>query len=135
MQMKFRFGLLIAFAATAVLAQDPGAVRLAVWGQVAKPGQYELAGTPDVLELLSSAGGPLPGADLGRCTLFRELDGSRRAIDVPRLMERGEPLFLVSGDVMMVPESFWSKFQRNLPVVTTVATLVNLAVTITLLSR
>lgn len=135
MQRKFKSALLIAFAAAVLTAQEPGAVRAAVWGQVARPGSFELAGTPDLLELVSAAGGPLPGADLTRLTLYRELDGSRRTLNVERLMAQGEPQFLVSGDVVYVPESFWSGVQRNLPVITTVATLVNLAVTITLLAR
>ncbi|MEO0082734.1 MAG: SLBB domain-containing protein [candidate division WOR-3 bacterium] len=110
-------------------------VRTAVWGQVNNPGLYYLPGTPDVLELISSAGGPAPGADLSRVLLIRELDRSRTYLNLGRLTAQAEPVFLAPGDVVVVPESFWSRIQRNLPIISTVATVVNLAITITLVSR
>lgn len=126
--------ILAVTTAAATGLDNPGAVRASVWGAVNRPGQYRLTGTPDLLELLSSAGGPTADADLGRVLLIRELDGTRRRIDVNRLAG-SEPLFLASGDILVVPESFWRKLQRNLPLITTMATLVNLAVTVTLLTR
>ena len=124
-------------AVAGLLAAAPvesGGVRASAWGAVVHPGQYNLGGAPDVLELISAAGGPTADADLGRVLLIREIDGTRRRLDINRLAG-SEPLFLASGDVLIIPESFWRKVQRNLPLVTTLATLVNLAVTMTLLSR
>ncbi len=112
-----------------------GSVRAAAWGQVTKPGQYYLSGSPDVLELISNAGGPTANADLTRVLLIRERDGTRTRLNLMRLTAEGEPVFLVPGDVVIVPESFWCKVQRNLPVITTLATLVNVAVTIVLLAQ
>ncbi|HDR00050.1 MAG TPA: hypothetical protein ENN51_07200 [candidate division WOR-3 bacterium] len=123
-------------AAASVAGREPapGTVRASVWGAVTRPGQYRLAGAPDVLELMSAAGGPSADADLGRVLLIREVDGSRHRLDIGRFAD-AEPLFLVSGDVLIVPEHFWRKVQRSLPLVTTLVTLANLAVTITLLAR
>ena len=131
-------GALVTAAAQTGSAAGPAdypLVRAAVWGQVNKPGLYYLPGSPDLMELLSNAGGPSPGADLSRMLLIRERDGSRTRVNLNRITAKPEPLFLTPGDVVVVPESFWGKVQRNLPVIATVATVVNLVVTITLLTR
>jgi hypothetical protein len=125
------------------MAQSPGdmtqpqslAVRAAVWGQVARPGQYYLEGTPDLFELLSQAGGPTSGADLSGIVLLRERDRTRHRLNISRIAASGEPFFIASGDVVLVPESFWSRFNRNLPVISTLAVVANLAVTIMLVAR
>lgn len=111
------------------------AIRAAVWGQVAKPGQYFLRGSPDLFELLSEAGGPSAGADLTRIVLIRERDGTRKRLNVNRIAASGQPFFIVPGDVVIVPESFWSRFTRNLPVVSTLVVVANLVVTVTVLAR
>ena len=130
----FAAGTLVTAQSYGDHAAEPGAIRASVWGAVMRPGQYRLAGAPDVLELMSTAGGPSADADLGRVLLIREVDGSRHRLDIGRLAG-AEPLFLVSGDVLVVPERFWHRVQRSLPLVTTLVTLANLAVTITLLAR
>ncbi len=127
----------------AAVAQSPAetplpaqlTVRAAVWGQVAKPGQYYLEGSPDVFELLSQAGGPTAGADLAGIVLVRERDRTRHRINLNRIAASGEPFFVASGDVVMVPESFWSRFNRNLPVISTLAVVANLAITIMLVAQ
>lgn len=110
-------------------------VRAAVWGQVNRPGQFYLEGSPDLFELLSAAGGPTQAADLNRLVLIRERDGTRQRVSLNRIASSGQPLFIVSGDVVIVPESFWSRFQRSLPAISTVATVVNVAITLVLLSQ
>jgi hypothetical protein len=109
------------------------AVKAAVWGQVARPGLYQMEGSPDLFELLSRAGGPTSSADLANLLLVRERDGTRRRVNVNRLAASGAPLFLTSGDVLIVPESFWSNLGRNLPVISSLAVVANLAITIVLL--
>ncbi|MBM3321893.1 hypothetical protein FJY69_00190 [candidate division WOR-3 bacterium] len=113
----------------------PLAVRAAVWGQVARPGQYLLRGSPDLLELLSQAGGPTANADLTRILLIRERDKTRRRLNLDRLVASGEPLFIAPGDVVVVPESGWSRFKSNLPFVSTLVVVANLVVTVTLMAR
>jgi hypothetical protein len=127
----------------AAMAETPGdatqpqslAVRAAVWGQVARPGQYYLEGTPDLFELLSHSGGPTSGADLSGIVLLRERDRTRHRLNISKIAASGEPFFIASGDVVMVPESFWSRFSRNLPVISTLAVVANLAITIMLVTR
>ncbi len=111
------------------------AVRAAVWGQVARPGQYLLRGSPDLFELLSQAGGPTANADLTRILLIRERDKTRRRLNLDRIVASGEPLFIAPGDVVIVPESGWSRFKSNLPVVSTLVVVANLVVTVTLMAR
>ncbi|MEO0078951.1 MAG: SLBB domain-containing protein [candidate division WOR-3 bacterium] len=111
------------------------AVRAAVWGQVARPGQYLLRGSPDLFELLSQAGGPTANADLTRILLIRERDKTRRRVNLDRVIASGEPLFIAPGDVVVVPESGWSRFKSNLPVVSTLVVVANLIVTVTLMAR
>jgi hypothetical protein len=118
-----------------VLQPQSLAVRAAVWGEVARPGQYYLEGTPDLFELLSKAGGPTSGADLTGIVLLRERDRTRHCLNISRIAASGEPFFIASGDVVMVPESFWSRFNRNLPVISTLAVVANLAVTILLVTQ
>ena len=125
------------------MAQSPGdvpqsqplTVRAAVWGQVARPGQYYMEGSPDLFELLSQAGGPTSGADLSGIVLLRERDHTRHRLNIGRIAASGEPFFVASGDVVLVPESFWSRFNRNLPVISTLAVVANLAITIMLVAR
>ncbi|MBD3347922.1 MAG: hypothetical protein GF400_01850, partial [Candidatus Eisenbacteria bacterium] len=51
-------------------------------GQVAAPGRYSFESLPDLLQLLSQAGGPLPGADLSNVTIVRPGPGGPRVIEV-----------------------------------------------------
>lgn len=110
-------------------------VKVAVWGQVNHPGRYFLSGAPDLLELISAAGGPTAGADLGRILLVREQDGTRRRLDVGRLAAAGKPFLLTANDVVIVPASFWSRFREGLPAITAAAAIANVAITLILLSR
>lgn len=110
-------------------------VKVSVWGQVNRPGRYFLTGTPDLLELLSAAGGPTVGADLGRILLIREQDGSRRRLNVNRIAAAGRPFLLTANDVVIVPGSFWSRLREGLPAVTAAAAVANVAITLVLLAR
>jgi len=125
---------LLSAQAAAPESTDPGlSVKVAVWGQVNRPGRYFLNGTSDLFELLSAAGGPTAGADLGRILLIRERDGSRTRLSVNRIAASGRPFMLTANDVVIVPESFWSRFRAGLPAVSAAAALTNVAVTLLLL--
>jgi protein involved in polysaccharide export with SLBB domain len=102
---------------------------------VARPGQYTLSGSPDLFDLLSVAGGPTSGAEVSRIQLFREQDGTRHRLNLYAVARSGQPFFVRPGDVIVVPESFWSGFNRSLPVISTLAVVANLAVTITLMAQ
>ena len=77
-------------------------------GQVTAPGRYSFERLPDLLQLLSQAGGPLPGADLSNVSIVRPATGGADVIrvDVSAYM-RGEntaPLpVLRPGDTLEIP--------------------------------
>jgi len=128
---------LVAVAGAQTGGADAGppslSIRAAVWGQVRNPGLYHLHGSPDLLELLSAAGGPTDNADLSRVLLVRERDGTRRRLNVTAIA--GRPVFLVPGDVVMVPASFWSRLRQELPLISTIAVLANVVLTVTLVAQ
>jgi len=77
-------------------------------GQVVAPGRYSFEAIPDILQLLSSAGGPLPGADLSHVSIIRATPSgsSVTTIDVGSYM-RGEATkalpTLEPGDTIEIP--------------------------------
>jgi len=77
-------------------------------GQVVAPGRYSFEAMPDVLQLLSQAGGPLPSADLSNVSIIRPTATGPEvtSIDITAYM-RGmatEPLpQLMPGDTVDVP--------------------------------
>ncbi|MGQ9708495.1 MAG: polysaccharide biosynthesis/export family protein [bacterium] len=141
--MKSIGGLLITgllFLTRTILAQ-PGAgattpmyqtpmFKYYVWGQVRSPGAYSLSANPDVVELLSAGGGPTTEADLSRVVLIRAISKNRVRINLKRVLNKGEVIPLSPGDVVIVPRSFWYGFRDQLTIVTSVAILANLTLTI-----
>jgi len=101
-----------------------------VWGQVGSPGAYLLGANPDLIELLSAAGGPSREANLRRVTLVRAVDRKRVRINVGRVLAKGDVIPLSPGDVVIVPRSVWYTIRDEFWIVTTGAVLVNLALTI-----
>ncbi|UCG41763.1 MAG: SLBB domain-containing protein [candidate division WOR-3 bacterium] len=101
-----------------------------VWGQVNSPGAYSLGANPDLVELLSAAGGPTRGANLRRVVLVKAVNRRRMKINVHRMLSKGVVVPLSPGDVVIVPRSFWFTIRDEFWVVTTAATLVNLGLTI-----
>jgi len=77
-------------------------------GQVVAPGRYSFEAMPDVLQLLSQAGGPLPSADLSNVSVIRATATGPEitTIDVTAYM-RGESTALLPdlqpGDTVDVP--------------------------------
>jgi len=96
---------------------------------------YSLSGSPDLLELISMGGGPTAAADINRVIVIREQDGSRHTINLNRLARSGKRFFIVSGDVVVIPQSFWSRFRQGLPVITAAAAVANVVITVILLGQ
>jgi polysaccharide export outer membrane protein len=77
-------------------------------GQVMAPGRYSFERIPDILQLLSQAGGPLPSADLSHVSIVRPTVGGPKVIqvDVAAYM-RGEAKTLLPaiepGDTIEIP--------------------------------
>lgn len=140
-------GLLVVGLLTTVIAQPAGApieplqnlpalsIRASIWGEVKHPGQYSFNSSVDLFELVSAAGGPTNNADIHRVLVLREKDGSRHLFNLPRLALSSQRFFLATGDVVIIPESFWSRFKNSLPVVTAAAAVANVAITAMLLAQ
>jgi polysaccharide export outer membrane protein len=77
-------------------------------GQVMSPGRYSFEAIPDILQLMSMAGGPLPGADLSSVSIMRPSMGGPEIINVDlgayMRGQRSTPLpQLMPGDTIEVP--------------------------------
>ena len=77
-------------------------------GQVTAPGRYSFEAIPDLLQLLSQAGGPLPSADLSRVAVIRGTPSGPEIImiDVGSYMrgQTTQPLpALEPGDTIEIP--------------------------------
>lgn len=77
-------------------------------GQITAPGRYSFEAIPDILQLLSSAGGALPSADLSQVSILRPSIGGPELISVDLgAYMRGEttqPLpALMPGDTIEIP--------------------------------
>ena len=114
---------------TAPLSQGP-AFKYYVWGQVRSPGSYNLGPSPDVLELLSAAGGPTEYADVRHVVLLQAYTQKHIKIDLKELLAAGKVISLSPGDIVIVPDSPWYSLRYGLDVVSTVASLVTLALVV-----
>ena len=112
-----------------------GGVKTYIWGEVKGPGVYTFPGSPDILELISQAGGPTEDADLKKIRIIRAEDGREEKVNLPRRMKKGELIFLKSGDVVIIPRSQMSRLMRIIPFIGAVATLINLYFTFQLSRR
>jgi competence protein ComEA len=71
-------------AGSSTASPAPDTLVVAVAGKVARPGLVRVPPGSRVADVLSAAGGPLPGADLGGLNLARKVgDGEQVAVGVP----------------------------------------------------
>jgi polysaccharide export outer membrane protein len=80
--------------------------KVAVMGEVAKPGQYALTQRSKVLDLLAEAGGVVTGMASDAATLLRA-DGSKMEVDLFKLF-KGDPTenyVLEPGDTLYLPRA------------------------------
>jgi len=82
---KLASGHFIKQSQVTVLVMDYQSQRVAVMGEVAKPGQYPLVGTRHVLNMLADAGGVLMATAGDEATLIRA-DGTRVPVDLVEMM-------------------------------------------------
>lgn len=89
-----------------VLITEYESRKVAVMGEVNRPGQYPLTQSKRVLELLAEAGGVVTAMAADRATLLRS-DGSKVDIDLHALFT-GNPehnVAIVPGDTLFVPKA------------------------------
>jgi polysaccharide export outer membrane protein len=93
-------------AQISVLVTEYRSQKIAVMGQVAKPGQYSVATSNKVMDLLAEAGGVLNATAGDEATLLRR-DGTKFAIDLKALFD-GNPAHnpsISAGDTIYVPRA------------------------------
>lgn len=80
--------------------------RIYILGQVARPGEYQVRPGMGLLELLASAGGPTPRADLTKAVIIR---GRTEALQLNLLeafvTSKNPDVKLLPGDVLYIPET------------------------------
>lgn len=106
-----------------------------VWGQVRAPGAYSFVAAPDIIELLSTAGGPSGDANLSRVVLIRAVTNKRMRVNLRAMLASGQVLRLSPGDVLIVPSTSWPSFRDGLTVLTSLASLTTAVISIILLAR
>ena len=107
-----------------------GRIKVYVWGEVKGAGVYFFTGSPDITELISTAGGPTQRANLSRIKMIDGTSGKEKRINLNKVMRKGELVFLKSGDIVIIPQSRFSQVRDVLIFFTSVTTLVNLYFTI-----
>jgi protein involved in polysaccharide export with SLBB domain len=92
--------------------------RVAVMGQVNKPGYYPLPETRElnVLDMLSLAGGQTPTGDLGKAGIIRMVDGAAKVfpVDIEKMLQKGNLTANVSlqpDDVLFIPARGERRFE------------------------
>jgi len=101
-----------------------------VWGNVDKPGRYEVSSTINLINLLSLAGGPGRDVKLGEVRITRSVgsDSTIRRINLTINLEdltkvSENDLVLYPGDTIVLERSSWSRYMEVFGVVTPIVTL------------
>ena len=93
-------------AEISVLVMEYQSQKIAVLGQVTKPGQYPQSQSNRVLDLIAEAGGLIPTTAGDRATVLRH-DGSKMDLDLGALFA-GDPTqnpLVLAGDTIYVPKA------------------------------
>lgn len=103
---KLTTGGFIRSPQVSVLVSDYRSQKVAVMGQVGRPGQYPLRKSSSVMDLLAEAGGIVNATAADQATLLKA-DGSKRTIDLFALFD-GDPeqnSGVAAGDTIYVPRA------------------------------
>ena len=109
--------------------QAPG-FKYYVWGQVRSPGAYSLGASPDLMELLSAAGGPTQYADVKHVILIRATTQQRVRINLKTMMFSGQIVSLSPGDIVLVPNSPWFSVTQYFAMTATLVSFATLVFTV-----
>ncbi len=117
------------------ITDDDGIIKMwvNVWGQVTRPGSYLVYDGIDLASLISTSGGPKPGANLKNIRLYRELPDAKGqlsiSIDLEKFLKtgnRGDFTHVLPNDTYVIPQSFGSYVISNLNIVNTLLNFYNL---------
>jgi polysaccharide export outer membrane protein len=91
------------------------------WGQITKPGRYDLRGDITVTQAIALSGGFKDGAKDTEILLLRRVSADLtevKRIGVKQMMKSGdfhEDPFIQSGDILYIPKSKMGKIDKFLP--------------------
>lgn len=92
-------------------------MKVNVWGEVNRPGVYEVLDRTDLVSLISTAGGPTDGAKLSKVKLVRNYGQHKQVmnINLKKYMEDGRlntvPQIL-PGDTVVIPKNKFSSVAK-----------------------
>lgn len=110
----------------------PGEVTIQVniWGQVQKPGRFEIPNGTDLIRLLSYAGGPLQYANLSKIKIMRFTKSDNKILkedfivnleDMDKINEAN--IILQPGDTIFIENTTWFYIKEAFSVITTAAVI------------
>jgi protein involved in polysaccharide export with SLBB domain len=113
-------------------------IQIHVWGEVKKPGLYQVPDGTDLLEVLSAAGGPTEYANLSKVRVTRKAVEDRAAgvirydlsdyLDDPALLA---PPTLRPGDVVRIPRNTKFAWREGVRIVAEIASVITAVYIIT----
>jgi protein involved in polysaccharide export with SLBB domain len=100
-------------------------------GHVATPGSYKIYEGADILTILSTAGGYLPGSKLDRIFIYRKGE-KYMEFNLIEYMNNGKNLDIdfIPNDTILIKESSGSIFFSKIGFLNTIISLINLYVVI-----
>ena len=121
-------GIIIAFLMS---ASNQGLItKVYIWGEVQKPGLYQVSSDADILELIALAGGPSSNADLSNVLLIRGEPGKKpMRINLNKYLmhkKSKDIVFLKPGDTVIIKSNLWKKIRSVISFVSSVAVFINL---------
>ncbi len=102
-------------------------INVNLWGHIQRPGIYSIPSTYGLIDLISSAGGPLTSARLSEVRIVRSNQEVLR-VDVERFIKTGDSSVLPvlrPGDTIVVSGSVGDIFARMLGIVRDIAIIAN----------
>ena len=132
--------------------RDEILIQVNVWGYVGRPGQYLVPRHTDLISLISFAGGPRDGANLGEVRIIREGRTDKGTnghnghnnnapvltINVKDYLESGKQGIiptLEAGDTVLISETFGNKLRRTVGITSVVGVIATVATVALLLER
>lgn len=91
------------------------------FGEVSKPGKYDLRGDTTVIQALSLSGGFRDGAKTSEVLLIRRVSSEFsevKKVDIKKMMKTGdlkEDPRIEPGDILFIPKSFMGKIDKFIP--------------------
>jgi len=102
-------------------------INVNLWGHIQRPGIYSIPSTYGLIDLISSAGGPLTTARLSEVRIVRSNQDVLR-VDVERYIKTGDTTILPvlhPGDTIVVSGSVGDIFARMLGIIRDIAIIAN----------